>query len=105
MDKKTRNANKSHTQGEGESPCSAKEKKAGDRLFKVGGGLLAARELRVPFLGRIPIDPLVVDKCDSGHALMADSVESAAKEAFMHLIQKLLDTLEPSRKEAAPRVH
>lgn len=63
-------------------------------LFKVGGGEKAASELGVPFMGRIPIDPLVVDKCDSGNSLMADSVVSAAKEAFLHLIEELLDTLE-----------
>jgi Mrp family chromosome partitioning ATPase len=74
-------------------------------LFKVGGGQDAARELGVPFLGRIPIDPLVVDKCDSGQLLMAESVESSAKEAFMHITQQLLYILERSGKKAKLSVH
>lgn len=38
-------------------------------LFKTGGGEKAAREMRVPFLGRVPIDPQMVSDCDRGDAL------------------------------------
>lgn len=34
--------------------------------FKVGGGEKAVRELRIPFLGRIPLDPDIVKDCDGG---------------------------------------
>jgi Mrp family chromosome partitioning ATPase len=74
-------------------------------LFKVGGGQKAARELGVPFLGRIPIDPLVVEKCDSGHPFVVDPVESEAKEAFIEVIQKVLDALEPMREKVASVAH
>jgi Mrp family chromosome partitioning ATPase len=39
-------------------------------LFKVGGGQKAARELGVPFLGHIPIDPLVVKNVIQGILLL-----------------------------------
>jgi len=35
-------------------------------LFKIGGGESAAKDLGVSFLGRIPIDPEVVQKSDNG---------------------------------------
>ncbi|UCF90087.1 MAG: Mrp/NBP35 family ATP-binding protein [Desulfobacterales bacterium] len=69
-------------------------------LFKIGGGEKAARELRVPFLGRIPIDPLVVAQCDSGQPLIGTASESKAKEAFIHLIDKVHAALEPIAQKA-----
>jgi len=35
-------------------------------IFKSGGGEDMALEMNIPFLGRIPIDPQIVDACDSG---------------------------------------
>ena len=63
-------------------------------LFKTGGGEKAAEELGVPFLARIPIDPQLVERCDSGELLLKEPGESAAKEAFEQLVRKLLDALE-----------
>ena len=74
-------------------------------MFKVGGGEKAARELGVPFLGRIPIDPLVVEKCDSGHPFVVDSVGSEVKEAFIEVTRKVLDSLEPMREKVASAAH
>jgi len=70
-------------------------------LFKVGGGEKAAKELGVPFLGRIPIDPRVVIKADLGEPFVADPTESAVRTAFLELIQGLLDRLEASRANTA----
>ena len=39
-------------------------------LFKMGGGEKAARDMKVPFLGRIPIDPEIVTDCDRGMPLV-----------------------------------
>lgn len=68
-------------------------------LFKIGGGEKAAKELGVPFLGRIPIDPQVVLSCDSGEPFVAKAYESLAKTAFIQVIQNLLEQLEWSEKE------
>ena len=35
-------------------------------LFKIGGGKKAASEMNIPFLGKIPIIPEVVEACDIG---------------------------------------
>lgn len=73
-------------------------------LFKVGGGEKAAYELGVPFLGRIPIDPLVVTKCDSGEPFVADSVDSEAKQAFAGITLRVLEAVESSEVKLTPVV-
>ena len=63
-------------------------------LFKIGGGEKAANELGVPFLGRVPIDPNVVDAGDNGMPLIADNGSSPASEAFEGIIDKILEKTE-----------
>lgn len=48
-------------------------------LFKIGGGENAARELNVPFLGRIPIDTEIVNSGDAGKPFVLNSNSDAAK--------------------------
>lgn len=59
-------------------------------LFKIGGGEKAADELGVPFLGRVPIDPNVVNAGDDGLPLIAADGSSPASEAFEGIIDKIL---------------
>jgi hypothetical protein len=49
-------------------------------LFKTGGGARAAAEMGVPFLGRVPFDPAMVDAGDEGRffALEAPASPPAA---------------------------
>jgi septum formation inhibitor-activating ATPase MinD len=70
-------------------------------LFKVGGGEKAAKELKVPFLGRIPIEPQMVELCDSGKPLVLHRPYSRAKKAFEELAHQVMKALEGSPKEAA----
>ncbi len=63
-------------------------------LFKIGGGEKAANELGVPFLGRVPIDPNVVDAGDNGMPLIADDGSSPASKAFEGIIDKILEKTE-----------
>jgi len=58
-------------------------------LFKVGGGERAARELGVPFLGRIPIDPEIVTTGDAGKSYMVDSPEAPGPKAFRAVVANL----------------
>jgi ATP-binding protein involved in chromosome partitioning len=58
-------------------------------LFKVGGGEKAARELGVPFLGRIPLDPEIVKDCDGGKPFIAAQPDSAAAKAFAEIAAKI----------------
>lgn len=68
-------------------------------LFKVGGGEKAARELRVPFWGRIPIDPWMVEMCDEGKPLALNRPYSRATKAFQELGQAVLERFEKGEKK------
>jgi len=58
-------------------------------LFKTGGGERAARDLGVPFLGAVPIDPVVVVGGDSGSPVITIAPESAASKALRDLALKI----------------
>ena len=60
-------------------------------LFKIGGGEHAAKELGVDFLGRIPIDEKIVIGGDAGIPFVKEDGE--AKEAFMKIVDKIIDKL------------
>jgi Mrp family chromosome partitioning ATPase len=59
-------------------------------LFKQGGGERIARELDVPFLGRIPIEPHIVESGDSGRPFMLSQAGSEAAVAFRGIVEKIL---------------
>jgi ATP-binding protein involved in chromosome partitioning len=59
-------------------------------LFKTGGGERAAREMGVPFLGRIPIDPGIVVSGDEGHPFTASAEDSEAARSFAAIVDKIL---------------
>ena len=54
-------------------------------LFRKGGGEKIARDLRVPFLGRIPIDPEMVTDCDRGMPFVMAHPDSEATKAFLEI--------------------
>jgi len=60
-------------------------------LFKVGGGEKAAKELGIPFLGRIPIEPSVVEAGDEGKPVVIAYPDSASAKAFSEIVDKLLE--------------
>ncbi len=66
--------------------------KCGERIdiFKSGGGEQMAKQMRVRFLGRIPIDPRVVDACDSGRPFMHLHLQSPAAIAFEKISEAVL---------------
>lgn len=68
-------------------------------VFKVGGGEAAAKELGLPFLGRIPLDPRIVVGGDSGQPFVIAHPDSEATKAFRAIVAKLKAQL----KEPAPR--
>ncbi len=65
-------------------------------IFKQGGGEKAAEELKVPLLGKIPIDPAVAEAGDSGEPYIAKG-DGATKEAF----EKVVENIERVIKELA----
>jgi ATP-binding protein involved in chromosome partitioning len=63
-------------------------------LFKTGGGERAAKDMNVPFLGRLPIDPEVVSTGDSGTPIVFKSEKSESAKAFF----AIADNIEEKRR-------
>lgn len=59
-------------------------------IFKTGGGEAMAEEMGVPFLGRIPIDPDIVEACDLGRPYVCNCADSEAAKAFGRIILPIL---------------
>ncbi len=59
-------------------------------IFKTGGGEKMASEMEVPFLGRIPIDPKIVEHSDSGRPFLQYVTGSETARAFESVIGPLL---------------
>jgi ATP-binding protein involved in chromosome partitioning len=57
-------------------------------IFKYGGGERSARELGVPFLGRVPFDPKMVEAADSGTPFVLQK-ESKVREAFEQIVENV----------------
>ena len=68
-------------------------------IFKVGGGEAAAKELGLPFLGRVPLDPRIVIGGDAGKPFVIEHPDSEATKAFRGIVKNLRGRL----KEAKPR--
>jgi ATP-binding protein involved in chromosome partitioning len=61
-------------------------------IFKSGGGEGLATAMNVPFLGRIPIDPQIVEACDSGQPYVDTYRQSQAAQAFSEAVTRLVGT-------------
>lgn len=55
-------------------------------IFKSGGGRLMAEEMNVPFLGRIPLDPAMVNAGDDGKPFVEHQAASPATKAFSEIV-------------------
>ena len=69
--------------------------KCGNReeIFKHGGGKRTAEELKVPFLGEIPLDPKIAIGGDSGLPIVAGEPKSAVTEAYLRIAEAIVKTL------------
>ncbi|RJP22130.1 MAG: ATP-binding protein [Candidatus Abyssobacteria bacterium SURF_5] len=59
-------------------------------IFKSGGGQKMAAEMGVPFLGKIPIDPLVVTASDDGQPFCRRFAGTQTAKAFEEVIHPIL---------------
>ncbi len=74
-------------------------------VFKVGGGEAAAKELGLPFLGRIPLDPQIVVGGDAGKPFVLEHPDSPAAKAFQAIVKNLKAQLkEPKPRPSGPLV-
>lgn len=58
-------------------------------IFKSGGGLKASLDLNIPFLGKIPIDPMIVETGDSGKPFALEYRDSQSAKAFEQIMRKI----------------
>jgi len=68
-------------------------------IFKSGGGKKAANDFQVPFLGKIPLEPEIVQTGDNGKPFLSTNDRSSAAQAFSKIvknIEKGVNTLEES---------
>ena len=67
--------------------------KCGERtdVFKSGGGEIMAGQMHVRFLGRIPIDPQIVQACDSGRPFVYHYNQSQTAKAFEKILNPILE--------------
>lgn len=63
--------------------------KAKISLFKEGGGEKIAKEMDVPFLGTIPIDPNIVESTDDGSIYVKQFPNSPATKAIEEIVEKI----------------
>ena len=68
-------------------------------IFKKGGGQKLADELGIRFLGRIPVDPRIVDTGDAGKPLIAAYPESVTAKAFEELVRNIIVATEEMKKD------
>lgn len=59
-------------------------------LFKTGGGEKAAAAMDIPFLGRIPIDPEIVQASDKGRAYIHEYADNPAAKAMQEIVEKII---------------
>jgi ATP-binding protein involved in chromosome partitioning len=65
-----------------------------DEIFKHGGGARTAKQLGVPFLGEIPLDPKVAIGGDAGRPIVAAEPQSAVTEAYMRIADAVVRAVE-----------
>jgi Mrp family chromosome partitioning ATPase len=62
-------------------------------IFKSGGGERTATEMGIQFLGRIPIEPGIVESGDSGVPIVASASDSLSARAFSEITDKVIRTV------------
>jgi ATP-binding protein involved in chromosome partitioning len=63
-------------------------------LFKIGGGEKAAENMQITFLGRIPIEPEIVESCDNGSAYVYDHTDQEAAKSMQEIVKKVMSKVE-----------
>ena len=63
-------------------------------IFKSGGGEATAKDMNVQFLGRVPIEPGLVDCGDNGVPVVLKNPDSASAKAFEDIIDRIIKTVD-----------
>ncbi len=74
-------------------------------VFKTGGGEKMAGEMSVPFLGKIPIEPQIVEASDDGKPFVYHYSKTEAAKAFSTAIKPILNMDGNIKPETAPALN
>lgn len=58
-------------------------------IFKTDGGKKASQDFKIPFLGKIPIDPEIVKSGDTGVSYLLTHPTVSASQAFADIVEKI----------------
>lgn len=72
-------------------------------ILGAGGGKRMAKELNVPFLGQIPIDPKICEEADKGTSFIVKNKDSASAKAFKDIVDKVEAFLKTKTEKQAPK--
>ncbi len=67
-------------------------------IFKSGGGEKMAEEMDIPFLGRIPLDPMIAQASDEGTPYINAFAESESARAFSKALDPVIQRLEDKQE-------
>ena len=59
-------------------------------ILRAGGGRIMSNEMHVPFLGSIPIDPLIAESGDDGKAFVESTKSSPAAQVFRDIVTAII---------------
>ncbi|KAG8247233.1 Cytosolic Fe-S cluster assembly factor nubp1 [Homalodisca vitripennis] len=62
-----------------------------------GGAVEMARELKIPFLGKLPLDPLLARCCDEGRNYLTEMPDSPTVSAVTEIVKKIVAACEEQR--------
>jgi ATP-binding protein involved in chromosome partitioning len=71
-------------------------------LFKARGGELTARKEGLRLLGRLPLEPEVVQEGDTGSMALLDNQELGFTRALNEMVDKVLDAYESAKTPSGP---
>ncbi len=68
------------------------------KIFSEGGGKKASKDMKIPFLGSIPIDANITKDGDEGLPFIVQNARSKAAEAFKEVTDNIRKQIEPHYK-------
>jgi ATP-binding protein involved in chromosome partitioning len=73
-------------------------------VFSHGGAKAEAERLGVPFLGEVPLEPVIRETSDAGLPIVATQPDSAQAAIYRHIAARVRDGLAQKRARSAPKI-
>ncbi|KAB0400073.1 hypothetical protein E2I00_002405 [Balaenoptera physalus] len=72
--------------------CPKCQKESQIFLPTTGGAEVMCQDLKVPLLGKVPLDPRIGKSCDKGESFFAEAPDSPATLAYRSIIQRIQES-------------